>query len=104
MPRTTCLIHFPLPGDMTTDQARARFRSVAGDFAAPPGLLRKLFLLTEDGRTSVGIYIWVSREQAAAFNDQILRARIRSVYSVEPEIGYLETVVEVDNETGEIHA
>jgi len=102
--KTTCLIRFPLPEDMTADQARARFRSVAGDFASPPGLLRKLFLLTEDGRTSVGIYIWASRDQAADFNDRILRVRIRSVYGVDPDIQYLETVVEVDNEAGEIRA
>lgn len=99
---TTCLIRFPLPDSMSAEQARARFRAVAKDFANPEGLLRKYFLLTEDGRTSVGIYVWATRENAAAFNEETLRGRIRGVYGVEPEIEYLETIVEVDNIAGEI--
>jgi len=99
---TTCLIRFPLPASMSAEQARQRFRAVAGEFQNPPGLLRKYFLLTEDGGTSVGIYVWKTRERAVAFNEEILRERIRKVYGVEPEIEVLETVVEVDNVTGEV--
>ncbi len=100
--RTTCIVRFPLPDSMTADQARNRFRSVARDFQNPPGLLRKFFLLSEDGRTSMGIYVWESRENARTFNDEMLRVRIRSAYGFEPDIQYCETVVEVDNMTGEI--
>jgi len=48
------LVQFRLPAPMTVAQAREVFASTAPRYRDLPGLIRKHYVLTEDGRTAGG--------------------------------------------------
>ena len=65
------------------------------------GLVRKYYLLSEDGRTG-GVYLFDSREDAERFYDAAWRAGNRERLGAEPSIEYFESPVIVDNDAGAI--
>ena len=99
----TAIVHFPLPAPLTPEEAREVFRSTAPIYRGLPGLVRKVYLLSEDGRTGGGAYLWESREAAErAFDDDWRRLAAR--YGAEPSVAYFASPVIVDNLSGEILA
>ncbi len=68
-----------------------------------PGLLRKYYLLSEDGDTAGGVYLWKSREDAEALYTQEWKQMIKEKYGSEPVLSYFESPVIVDNQYGETH-
>jgi len=60
----TALVQFKLPQPVTRDKAREIFTSTAPKYREVPGLIRKYYLLSEDGATAGGIYLWKSRGDA----------------------------------------
>jgi hypothetical protein len=77
---------------------------VASHFKHPSGLLRKYFLISEDGKTGGGVYLWTSMEQARAFSEGVLRVMIGEKFHLQPSIEYYDAPVVVDNITSEIIA
>ena len=57
----TALVQFKLPERMTVEQARAVFASTAPRYLAMQGLVRKHYILSEDGLTAGGVYLWQTR-------------------------------------------
>ena len=55
---TTTIIQYQLPAGVPVDAVKSGFLEVAPYFKSPPGLLRKYFLLSEDGATGGGVYLW----------------------------------------------
>ncbi len=94
---TTSITRFSLPVGVSRDTMRQRLNEVSPQFRIIPGLLRKYFLLSDDGTTAGGVYLWKSPSEAHAFSEGPLRAMIREKFHVEPEITYYETPVIVDN-------
>lgn len=68
---------------------------------AEPHLLRKHYLLGEDGYCA-GLYIWLSREHAQKAHDEAWRANIRRRSGSEPTIVYYDLLMLVDNEAGTV--
>jgi len=101
---TTSITRFQLPSGVPTEAVKKGFAEVAPRFKQPPGLLRKYFLISEDGKTGGGVYLWNSREEARTFSEGVLRSMIKDKFKVEPSIEYYESPVIVDNLTGEIIA
>lgn len=94
----TAIVQFQLPQPLTAEEAAARFAVSVPKFRNLPGLVRKYYLLSEDGRTGGGVYLWESREAAERlYNGGEWRERIRSLYGAEPQIGWFESPVIVDN-------
>ena len=60
----TAFVQFKLPSAMSREQAKEVFMSTAPKYQAAPGLIRKYYLLSEDGGTAGGVYLWQSREDA----------------------------------------
>ena len=60
----TAIVHFPLPAPLTLEEATEVFRSTAPIYRNVPGLVRKVYLLSEDGRTAGGVYLWETRAAA----------------------------------------
>ena len=60
----TALVQFSLPEAITRAQAREIFRNTAPRYLDMPGLVRKYYILSEDGRTAGGMYLWRSRADA----------------------------------------
>ncbi len=99
----TAIVHFPLPEPLTPEEAAEVFRSTAPIYRGLPGLVRKVYLLSEDGRTGGGAYLWESREAAErAFDDD--RRRLAERYGAEPSVAYFASPVVVDNLSGQILA
>ena len=94
----TSITRFPLSPELERDALRKELEAVAPQFKTIPGLIRKYFLLAEDGSTCGGVYVWDSMAEARAFSEGPLRAMIRQKFSVDPQINYYETPVIVDGE------
>jgi len=101
---TTSITRFRLPSGIPTEAVKNGFLEVAPKFKHPVGLLRKYFLISEDGKTGGGVYLWNSMEEARTFSEGVLRKMIRDKFQVEPSIEYYEAPVIVDNVTSEIIA
>jgi hypothetical protein len=97
----TAIVQFPLPDRPTYEEARELFRHAAPDFRHPEGLVRKYFLLSEDGREAGGVYLWQSREQAEGFY-KAYAPRIVERFGREPSITYFHSPVVVDNQAAEV--
>ena len=69
------VVNFDLPAPLTTDEARAMFEASAPSYQNVDGLLRKHYLLADDGRSAGGVYLWESRAKAEALYDQSWRDR-----------------------------
>ena len=50
---------------MTLAQARETFLSTAPKYQGMPGLIRKYYVVSEDGRRAGGVYLWASHEVVA---------------------------------------
>ena len=90
------VVNFTLPAPLSTDEARAMFEASAPSYQNVDGLRRKHYLLTDDGRTAGGVYLWDSREQAEALYDDEWRARLTARYGSEPHVTYYDSQVTVD--------
>jgi hypothetical protein len=100
----TSITRFQLPPGVPTDTIKNGYREVAPKFKQPSGLLRKYFLISEDGKTGGGVYLWNSMEQARSFSEGVLLPMIREKFQLEPSIEYFDAPVVVDNVTSEIIA
>lgn len=100
----TAITSFQLPKPITRDEARRIFLSTAPKYQDVPGLFRKCYILSEDGKTAGGVYLWRSRAQAEAMYSESWRAFVREKYGTEPVVTYFDTPVVVDNVTHEVHS
>jgi len=98
----TAITTFKLPQPITREQARRIFLSTAPKYRGVPGLVRKVYLLAEDGVTVGGVYLWKSRADAEAMYTDAWRVFVREKYRTEPTVTYFESPVVVDNVTQRI--
>jgi hypothetical protein len=96
------LVQFTLPQPATLEQARATFLGTAPRYQDAPGLIRKCYLLSEDGGTAGGFYLWESREAAERVYTDEWKAFILEKHGSPPVVTYFESPVVVDNLTHEI--
>ena len=54
----TVITRFAVPAGLGINQMQAAITQAAPIFKNVPGLIRKQFLLSADGRTSGGVYLW----------------------------------------------
>jgi len=92
----------PLPAPITRDEARRIFLSTAPRYQGVAGLVRKCYVLSQDGSTAGGIYLWNSRSEADAMYTDSWKAFVREKYGADPSFTYLESPVFVENVTHEI--
>ncbi len=98
----TALIQFKLPKPITLAQAREIFLGTAPKYREVDGLIRKYYILSADGGTGGGVYLWNSRESAERLYTEDWKKFILEKYGSEPTVTYFETPVIVDNLSGEI--
>jgi Putative mono-oxygenase ydhR len=90
------VVRFTLPDPMTEAQARDAFTASAPTYQTIPGLRRKHYLLSDDGRTAGGVYLWDTREQAEATYDAAWRERLTERYGAAPTVEWFTSPVTVD--------
>jgi hypothetical protein len=66
------------------------------------GLVRKYYLLSEDGQSAASVYLWSSRQLAEAFFTQEWMEFMRLKYGYRPTVTFYECPVIVDNAYGEV--
>ncbi|MBG9389888.1 YdhR family protein [Caenimonas aquaedulcis] len=88
---------FKLPKPITREEARAIFLSTAPTYRGVPGLFRKHYVLSEDGGTAGGVYLWNSKAEAEAMYTDAWRAFVRGKYGTDPSVTYFDSPVLVDN-------
>lgn len=88
---------FQLPQPLTLDAARKIFQSTAPKYQGLAGLVRKHYVLSSDGRTAGGVYLWNSRADADALYTDSWRGYVKSKYGAEPSVVYFDNPVVVDN-------
>lgn len=93
---------FQLPKPVTREEARSIFLTTAPTYQGVPGLVRKSYVIAEDGNSVGGVYLWNSRAEAEAVFTESWRAFVRGKYNSEPSVTYFESPVTVDNVTQEI--
>lgn len=96
----TTLVEFRLPSPMTRAQAQEAFLASAPKYRGLPGLIRKYYIVSDDGHKAGGVYLWQSRADAERVYDDTWKAFVRDKYGCDPVITWLETPVVVDNLTG----
>lgn len=88
---------FKLPQPITTEEARRVFLGTAPTYQGVPGLFKKHYVLSEDGGTAGGVYLWNSREEAEALYTNAWRAFVAEKYGTEPTVTFFDSPVTVDN-------
>ena len=98
----TALVQFELPQPITREQAREIFLGTAPRYRETPGLLRKYYVLSQDGGTAGGIYLWKSRKDAENLYTEEWMSFVREKYGAPPSVTWFESPVVVDNVTNQI--
>ncbi len=98
----TTLVQFKLPQPLSREKAREIFSGTAPKYRGIRGLIRKYYILSQDGETAGGMYLWESQEDAERLYTDEWKQFIFDKYGVLPSVAYFESPVIVDNATGEI--
>jgi len=87
---------------MTVDKAQTVFAETAPKYREVKGLIRKYYLLSEDGATAGGVYLWESRADAEQLYTDDWQAFILQKYGTKPSVTFFASPVIVDNLVGRI--
>jgi hypothetical protein len=98
----TALVQFKLPQPISPGRAREVFLSTAPKYRDVRGLIRKYYVLSKDGTTAGGVYLWESQEDAERLYTDDWRKFIEEKYGAEPTVVLFESPVVVDNAAGTI--
>ena len=98
----TSITKFQLPKPVSQEEAKNIFLSTATKYRDLPGLVRKCYVIFDEGRAVGGIYLWNSRKDAEAVYTDDWKKFVKEKYGSEPEITYLDTPVVVDNVSKDI--
>ena len=98
----TALVQFKLRQPVTREKARELFSATAPKFREVPGLVRKYYVLSQDGGAAGGVYLWKSREDAERLYNAEWKKSIQERFGSEPTVTYFESPVIVDNVAGSI--
>ncbi len=96
------IVTFDLAKPATVEEMSAVFQSTAPKYLEMPGLLRKNYFVSEDGRRAGGIYVWASRADADRLYTDDWKAFVEGKYGVPPRFEFVHSPVMVDNKDGSI--
>ena len=98
----TALVQFKLPQALSREEARGIFSGTAPKYRKVQGLIRKYYILSQDGKTAGGVYLWNTREDAEGLYTDEWKQFIFDKYGALPSVTYFESPVIVDNVSGQI--
>ncbi|TMJ44260.1 MAG: monooxygenase [Alphaproteobacteria bacterium] len=96
----TALVQFQLSSPVSLAEATQRFEATAPKYQKLPGLIRKYYIRSEDGRVDGGVYLWRTRQAAERVYSAEWRERVERLYGTKPTIIWFDSPVVVDNSTG----
>lgn len=98
----TTLVQIKLSEALSLDKAKDIFSNTAPKYLEIQGLIRKYYILSENGKTAGGVYIWESRKAAEMLYTAEWKKFILQKYGSKPSVTYFHSPVIVDNMLGEI--
>jgi hypothetical protein len=96
------IVTFRLPKPLTLAEATATFQSTAPKYQGLGGLVRKNYLLSEDGARAGGVYVWETRADAERVYTEDWKKTVAAKYGSPPIVEYFDSPVMVDNRDGTI--
>jgi hypothetical protein len=96
------LTSFTLPERLSRDEIHKIFLSTAPKYREPGGLYSKHYVISENGTSVGGVYMWKTRADAEAMYTDAWREFVRGKYGTEPSVTYFDCPVIVDNVAGKI--
>ena len=94
------LVTYKAPPGADWDAILAGARATVPHWRANPDLVRKHYLLSDDGSECAGLYVWPSRAAAQAAHDAAWCAGVEQRTGSAPVIRYFELQMLLDNEAG----
>jgi hypothetical protein len=94
------IVSFQLPEATTAEEMSGPFNAAVPLFQKVPGLLRKYFYVSEDGRRAGGVYVWASRADADRLYGGEWRPMVEAKFGGPPTIDFLDSPVMIDNGDG----
>ncbi len=98
----TSIVQFKLQQPISREKACEIFSDTAPKYRDVQGLIRKYYILSQDGGTAGGVYLWNSQEDAERLYTDEWKKFIFDKYGALPSVTYFESPVVVDNAIGEI--
>jgi len=98
----TTIVQIKLSETLSLNKAQDIFATTASKYIEIQGLIRKYYLLSEDGETAGGVYLWESRKAAEMLYTEEWKKFILQKYGSEPSVTYFYSPVIVDNLLGEV--
>jgi hypothetical protein len=95
-------VQFRTPPGLSRDEVLADARSTVAHWRANKDLIRKHYVLSEDGTTGGAFYIWPSKEAAQRGHDAVWREGVERRTGAPPVIHYFDLMMIVDNERGSV--
>jgi hypothetical protein len=96
------LVEFNSPPGWSRQQVVDDAKHVVPKWRANRDLLRKHFLLSVDGKTGAGVYLWPSIAAAQKAHNEDWRQSVIKRAGSAPTIRYFDLFLLVDNETGTV--
>lgn len=78
------------------------FENSVPRYVDAPGLIRKYYVLSEDGRRGGGIYLFATKSDAEQMYNDAWRAMYRARYGQDANITYYRCPIVVDNAIGKV--
>ena len=98
----TAFVQIKLPKPISVDEAQTIFRGTAPNYLGMAGLVRKYYILSDDGGTAGGVYLWESQDAAEKVYTEAWQQFIKEKYGTLPVVTYFHSPVVVDNPTATI--
>lgn len=98
----TSIVQFKLQQPISREKACEIFSDTAPKYRDVQGLIRKYYILSQDGGTAGGVYLWNSQEDAERLYTDEWKKFIFDKYGALPSVTYFESPVVVDNAIGDI--
>lgn len=96
------LVTFKAPEGASWQSILADAKSTIPRWRSNDQLVRKHYLVSDDGRKCAGLYIWPTRAAAEQAHDAQWRAGVQQRTGAAPEITYFDLMMLLDNEAGTV--
>ena len=97
------IVSYKLADSLSKEKVRRYYQEASPKYRAMPGLIRKYFLIADQGQQAGSVYLWETREQAYAFHNEAWREFIHGKYGHRPRVSFFECPTVIDNVLGEVY-
>ncbi len=89
-------VRFPMPASNRAEFEQKLQASIV-KYEKLDGLIRKYYIMTEDGKTAGGIYLWESKAKAQAWYTDEWAKNMAAAWGQAPMLEYLDCPIVVDS-------